>query len=440
MLGYNLRIALRSLRRNPGLTLVLVSGLGAGIGVAVTFATLRHAFASHPIPRKEATLRYVRLDSWDPHRPYPGQRGGGIPTQVTYRDMAALMRSEIPSRQTADFQANLFLTPEKGAGKPSSERVRLCFSDFFAMFEVPFRFGGAWDRKADEGPEAVVVLTDEMNDRLFGGADSVGRSVRLGGKDFRVVGVTDRWRPNVRVYDLTQQVINLPEPFFIPFGHFRPMQIQTSGNSDGWGPSSGGGIEGLLRSEQAWIQLWVELPDPASVAAYRSFVESYIREQKKAGRFQRPLRYELTSIRDLMREFGVVPAQVTALFLVGLFFLAVAAVNLIGPLLGKFLARSHEVGVRRALGASRLDVFLQHIVECQLVALLGGAVGVVLSLGAISVINAWMKTVAPRSDLFRIDGEMLLAALLLSVLAGLIAGTYPSIRAGRLAPAIGLKE
>jgi putative ABC transport system permease protein len=440
MLGYNLRIALRSLRRNLGLTAVLVSGLGVGIGVAVTFAALRHAFASHPLPAKEATLRYVRLDSWDPHRPYPGQRGGGIPTQVTYRDMTALTRSTVPSRQTAAFRANLFLTPEKGAGKPSSEQVRLCFSDFFAMFEAPFLHGSPWDRKADEGPEAVVVLTDEMNDRLFGGANSVGRTVRLGGKDFRVVGVLDRWRPNVRVYDVTQQAINLPEPFFIPFRHFVPMQIRTSGNSDGWGPSSGGGIEGLLRSEQAWIQLWVELPDASAVAAYRSFVEGYITEQKKGGRFQRPLRYELTSIRGLMDDFGVVPPQVSALFLVGLFFLAVAAVNLIGLLLGKFLARAHEVGVRRALGASRVDVFLQHIVECELVALLGGVVGVVLSFGAVATINAWMKTIAPRGDLFRLDGAMLLAALLLSVLAGLIAGTYPSFRAGRLAPAIGLKE
>jgi putative ABC transport system permease protein len=440
MFGYNVRIALRSLRRNPGLTAVLVSGLGVGIGVAVTFATLRHAFASHPLPAKEATLRYVRLDSWDPQRSYPGRDGSGIPTQVTYRDMQALTRSTIPSRQTANFRATLFLTPEKGAGKPSAEQVRLCSSDFFAMFEAPFLHGGPWDRRADAGPEAVVVLTDEMNDRLFGGANSVGKTVRLGGRDFRVVGVLDRWRPNIRVWDLTQQVVSLPEPFFLPFAHVLPMQIRTAGNVDGWGPSPGSGAEAFLRSESTWIQLWVELPDAAAEAAYRSFVEGYIAEQKKAGRFQRPLRYELTSIRDLMDEFGVLPAQVSALFLVGLFFLAVAAVNLIGLLLGKFLARAHEVGVRRALGASRLDVFLQHIVECELVALLGGGVGVLLSLGAVAVINAWMKTVAPRGDLFRLDGEMLLAALLLSVLAGLVAGTYPSFRAGRLAPALGLKE
>ena len=62
--------------------------------------------------------------------------------------------------------------------------------------------------------------------------------------------------------------------------------------------------------------------------------------------------------------------------MVGLLFLVVAAVNLIGLLLGKFLARADEVGVRRALGASRRDVFLQHLVECQVVALLGGAIGV----------------------------------------------------------------
>lgn len=440
MLGYNVAIALRSLRRNPGLTLVLVSGLGVGIGVAVTFTALRHAFTAHPLPAKEATLRYVRLDSWDPQRAYPDRRGSGIPKQVTYRDMEGLMRSTVPVRQTGMYKASLFLTPEKGGGKPSRELVRLCFSDFFAMFGAPFRYGGPWDRNADAGPEAVVVLTDEMNDRLFGGADSVGKTVRLAGTDFRVVGVLGRWRPNVKFYDLTQSYVDPPEPFFVPFAHGRTMRIPSSGNSDGWGPSPGGGFESFLVSEQTFLQLWVELADDAAVAAYRSYVEGYIAEQRKLGRFQRPLRYELTSIASLMREWEVTPRQVSALFLVGLFFLAVAAVNLIGLLLGKFLARGHEVGVRRALGASRLDVFLQHLVECELVALLGGALGVLLALAALASINAWMKAMSPRGDLFRLDGQMLLVALLLSVLAGLVAGTYPSVRACRLAPALGLKE
>jgi putative ABC transport system permease protein len=95
--------------------------------------------------------------------------------------------------------------------------------------------------------------------------------------------------------------------------------------------------------------------------------------------------------------------------------------------------------VRRALGARRVDVFLQHIVECELVAVVGGAMGVLLSLGGLAVINKWGETLAQRSDLFRFDGTMLAASAGLSLLAGLVAGVYPAWRVCRTAPAIHLK-
>ena len=127
------------------------------------------------------------------------------------------------------------------------------------------------------------------------------------------------------------------------------------------------------------------------------------------------------------------------MMIVSLLFLAVCALNLTGLLLSKFLARAPEIGVRRALGARRLDVFLQHIVECELVAVVGGAIGVLLSLGGLAVINKWGETLAQRNDLFRFDGTMLAASAGLSLLAGLLAGVYPAWRVCRTAPAIHLK-
>jgi putative ABC transport system permease protein len=135
----------------------------------------------------------------------------------------------------------------------------------------------------------------------------------------------------------------------------------------------------------------------------------------------------------------VVPKQTTLLLVVSLLFLAVCAVNLIGILLGKFLARASEVGVRRALGASRFDVFLQHLVECELIGLLGGAVGVVLSLGGLAALNAFMKTQSGRGDLFGLDLPMVALATGLSLLAGLIAGAYPAWRICKIPPALHLK-
>ena len=127
------------------------------------------------------------------------------------------------------------------------------------------------------------------------------------------------------------------------------------------------------------------------------------------------------------------------MMIVSLLFLAVCALNLTGLLLSKFLARAPEIGVRRALGARRLDVFLQHIVECELVGVAGGVVGVLLSLGGLVLLNKWGQMLAQRNDLFHFDATMLALSAGLSLLAGLLAGVYPAWRVCRTAPAIHLK-
>ena len=248
MLFHNLRIAAKSLRRNTTLTVLIISGIALGIAVATTFAAFRHAFAKHPIPEKSETLRYVRLDSWDPLKPYPGNDPTQPPTQLTYRDMTGIMQSKIPLRQSGMFVSNFYVYPDPKVSRPFRELVRLCFSDFFPMFDVPFRYGSGWDRKADAGPEAVAVLSAEMNDKLFGGRNSVGRTVRMADRDFRVVGVLARWEPNLRYYDLTQGGVRVPEKIYIPFNLLKPMQIRTNGNSDGWG--AGGAV---LGSGDRWL-------------------------------------------------------------------------------------------------------------------------------------------------------------------------------------------
>ena len=99
-------------------------------------------------------------------------------------------------------------------------------------------------------------------------------------------------------------------------------------------------------------------------------------EQKKLGRFPHKTDNRVTPLLGLMEELQVVPPQTKALAAISLLFLAVAALNLIGLFLGKFLARASIVGVRRALGASRGTIFVQHLVECELMGLLGGTLGV----------------------------------------------------------------
>src|SRR5688500_20167743 len=98
----------------------------------------------------------------------------------------------------------------------------------------------------------------------------------------------------------------------------------------------------------------------------------------------------VTSLPDLLDEFGAVPPGVKSMSIVSLLFLIVCSLNLVGLLLGKFLARIPEVSVRRALGASRLQVFWQHVVECELVGIAGGTIGLVLSLGVLKLIGQFV--------------------------------------------------
>jgi putative ABC transport system permease protein len=440
VLLYNVRIALLSLRRNRVLSAIIVGGIALGVGVSTIFSAARHAFARDPIPHKSSVLHYVRLDSWDPAKPYPAKEEGAPPTQITYRDMVEIMKSSIPVRQSGMFLAGLYVFPDPKLGKPRKEPVRMCFSDFFPMFDVPFRFGSGWDKKADEGPEPVVVLSEDMNETLFGGANSVGRTVRIEGREFRVVGVMDRWRPSIRFYDLTTNIVAPVESIFMPFGFVRPMKIRSNGNNDGWGPSpSVPGFEGVFVSETCWIQMWVELPDAERRAAYEDFLKAYAMEQKKAGRFPRPVNNRVTPVVAWMREQEVVPKEATAMMVVSLLFLLVCSLNLMGLLLGKFLARAPEIGVRRALGARRIDVFVQHLVECELVGVVGGSVGLGLSLIGLVLLNRWATIFTSRPDLFRLDLSMTLLALGLSLLAGLVAGAYPAWRVCRIPPALHLK-
>jgi putative ABC transport system permease protein len=436
MFAYNIKIAIKSLRRNPVLTLLLVGAIALGICVSTTFIALRHIFEKDPLPGTSQTLFYVRMDNWDPQRAYVAEDPRSLPSQLTYRDMRALMRSDIPTRRTPSFQTSMFVFPDPKVGRPFSQNIRVVYNDFFHMFRLPFQYGGPWDKAADAKPEQVIVLDQALNEKLFGGANSVGKTVRLDQRNYKVVGVLAPWRPAVKFYDMSQNPNAPLEGMFMPFEFTPSLQLNTSGNSDGWKGQDGDGFEGFLQSEQVWLQYWVELPTPEKQAAFREYVDNYVRDQKKIGRFQRPLHNEVTSMPDLMKEFQAVPPSVKSMSIVSVLFLVVCSLNLFGLLLGKFLARIPEVSVRRALGASRLQVFWQHVVECELVGIAGGSIGLVLSLGVLKVIS---KFVPGGADIIHLDAEMVLVSVFLSLVAGLMAGIYPSWRVCSVAPAMQLK-
>lgn len=433
MFSYYLQLGLRSLRRNPILTALMVFGIALGIAASMTTLTVMHLMGSDPIPWKSDKLHYVQMDNWSPDNPY--RDDGRPPDQVTYRDAVALMEAGKADKQAAMYKLALPVQPANPELKPFQALGRVTHADFFAMFEPPFAFGGSWNRDQDTQHARVVVLGKEINEKLFGGQNSVGKTVRLDGADYTIVGVLGDWKLRTRYYDLTNGAFSDPDEFFMPFTTAVDLKKRSTGNNSCWKPS-GDGWDAYLQSECVWIQMWVQLDSPARLAEYQSFLDSYVGEQKKSGRFPRPLRNRLLDVNAWMVDQKVVSSDMKVQTGLGFAFLAVCLVNTIGLLLAKFTRKAGEVGLRRALGASKRDIFSQFLVESGVVGLSGGLLGLALTglgLVAVRTLYAYYKTVA------QLDWTMIATTVVLAVLAAILAGLYPTWRACQVAPAAQLK-
>lgn len=436
MLFYQIRLAFKSIRRNPVLSMLMIGGIGIGIGVATVFVTAHYLFSLNPIPEKSDVLHHVQMDNWDPNRGWDDNDPEDIPDQVTYRDMVNLMKSDIPTYQGGSFKTFLYVYPDPEMGRPFKKITRMCFSGFFKMFEPPFQYGSGWDLSADENLEPVVVLGPEVNQKVFGGENSVGRMIRIEDRDFKVVGVLDHWRPFPKYYDPHNGAFETAEEVYMPFEFFRLLKVRSAGNTSNWQEFDWSDDDQYLASEAIWIQFWVQLDSAPQKEAYFSYLNSYVEEQKKLGRMQRPTHNKLLSVMEWLDDRGAVPEEATSLMAISLLFLLVCALNLIGILLGKFLARAPEVSVRRAMGASRFSIFVEHLVECETIGVLGGLLGIALSIGGLEAVNSLFD----NEFSFSLDGNMLVVSILLSLLAGLVAGMYPAWRICTIPPAVYLRE
>ncbi len=444
MFAYYVRLALRSFGRNPGITSLMVVAIALGIAVCVMTLTVYHAMSGNPIWWKNDRLYAVTMDNWDPNRPY--RRDSKFPPpELTWKDSRYLFRSSIPERKVVMFSTNGVLS---GVGQvpPVGVGVRVTSADFFAMFEVPFLYGNGWGSAADEAAQPVIVLSRTENQKLFAGANSVGRTLRLKDHEFRVVGVLDDWFPRPRYYDLNGGSFNPPEQVFIPFGWAQQLELLNDEESDCWGSEKIDTYKDLLASNNCvWLQMWVELPDAASRERMQSFMDGYWAEQRKSGRFQRPRDNRLTNVGDWLRDNQVVANDNRVLVGLAFAFLAVCLINTVGLLLAKFLNGAPVTGVRRALGASRRQIFIQHLVEVGALSVFGAMLGLALAALGLAAVHhlyaaAHLNRPGGYQELTHFDSIGVFWAVALALVATFAAGLYPAWRVGRLPPAIYLKS
>ena len=435
MFAYYFRLGLRSLRRNLVLTVLMIAAIAVGIGACMTALTVFRAMSGDPIPEKSSQLYTPQIDNWPPDRP-PNDTPDKLQPLLSYIDVMALMQAHGAKRQSAMFAALLSVRPGDPQQKPFKASVRTTYTDFFPMFDVPFKYGRAWTASEDENRSAVVVLTREMNERLFGGANSVGRTIRLDSEPYTVTGVLDDWQILPRFYDLQIQPFGKADEIFLPFTRAIEKQMKVLGSIQCNG-DRGPGFEGLLRSECTWLQFWAELPAPSDADKYRAFINNYAAEQQRLGRFHWPPHTQLRNVKEWLRYRHVVPNEVRILILVSFGFLLVCLMNAMGLMLAKIMGRAGDIGVRRALGASRAAIFAQCLTETGVVGLAGGISGLALTaLGLWAARSLLTKNFVALAHLDLTDTAI---AVLLAVGATVVAGLYPTWRAAHVQPAWQLK-
>ncbi|RKZ34306.1 MAG: ABC transporter permease [Gammaproteobacteria bacterium] len=436
MFNYNVKLALRSMRRNPMMTALMVAAIAVGIGISMTTLTVYYLMNGNPIPEKSKELFAVTLDNWDPIRPFSERHPERAPFQVTFGDAERLIAISHAKRQTAMFESSMVIEPLNAQDLPFEATARVTGGAFFSMFNVPFIYGGGWDSSADTAAEPNVVLTRQLNERLFGGENSVGEWLTMQGTRFQVVGVIDTWEPTPRFYDPIEGGFQVVHDMFIPFSLTRPLELVSIGSDWGWKSPTNRSFEGFLNSESVWIQYFIELDSAGDREEYVDHLNAYVEEQKKLGRFERPMNNHIYDVMEWMEYHEVVANDSRVLLGLSFLFLVVCVLSTITLLLTKFVGKRSESSLRRALGASRKVIFNQQIVEVAMIGLSGGMIGLLLTGLGLQGIQ-YLYDSAP--GLVRLDWVMVLSAFAIAISSSMIAGLYPAWRVCQIAPATQLK-
>jgi putative ABC transport system permease protein len=437
MLGYYFLLGIRNLRRSPALTALMVVTLAIGVAASVSTLTILQVMSADPIPHKSGGLVVPVIDNGllENYKPDSGTDD----QQMSYPDAINLLAEQQGIRRTAVFGISGGIEPVR-ADLPVVEVSGLAITaDYFTMFETPFQYGTGWREDDDSRAANVIVLSRLQSETLFGQRNPVGERVRFLDQEFQIIGVRDTWNQLPRYTHLINGnggSFNGEDHVYIPFSTAVRLEASPNGNlscSQGHGP----GFQGLLASECTWIQFWFEVKGLGDRAVLNSYLGAYASAQRKLGRLPRPDPIRLYNVTEWLDHLNVVRSDSKLAVWLAFGFLSLCLVNTIGLLLAKFSVRRSEVGVRRALGANRREIFKQFLIETGVVGLSGAVLGLPLSFFALQMIakSSAGFSVAPPLNWF-----MLCTTFVLSIAASLLAGLLPTWRACQVTPAIQLKS
>jgi len=436
MFGYYLDLALRSFKRHRVLTALMVLALGLGIGASITTLTVLKLLSGDPLPQKSARLFAPEID------PLPAasttqakklfERWGNL---MTYTDAMNLLHAHKAERQAVMALASGKVTTDTPGQHPFFSDGVVTTSDFFAMFGADFQYGSGWTAQDDENRTHVAVIAGFLNDKLFGGTNSIGKMLRIGDHDYRIIGVLKPWAPQPRFYsvNLGGRGYGNGDALFLPLqaAIADGVNTQTVNCFD-----ADVDINHLETAPCVWVSTWVELANASGANAYKTFLSNYVAQQISLGRLHHP-EVALPNLMGFLAQQRVVPDDARMQTNLAFGFLLICVVNTVGLLLAKCLRRSREIGVRRALGATRGAIFTQFMVESGMVGIAGGVLGLIFA-----ELGLWAIRHQPAeyAGLAHLDISMFMATFVIALIASLIAGLLPAWRACLVAPAPQLKS
>lgn len=405
---YDSRYAIRLLRRSPGFAAIAVLTLALAIGAnSAIFSAVKGVLISPlPYPDPDRLVRLFEESAKTPHFPLSPADFRDYRNELqTFEGIAAYLRRDLQIGDPA---------------RPEQLRGMQVTAGFFGTLGVHPALGREFDAGEEiESNSDVVVLSHSLWMRRFNGDPAVvGRDVRLSGKTFRIVGV-------------------LPAGFqhvgstYRSYGHGEPVDVWSvlvvpREEKPQHRFSHYFNVVARIRPGVTWAQMDADLRRTReSVAARYPSPDS-------------PWHPRAVPLKDEI--VGTLQSTLVALGSAATLVLVLACVNVAGLLLGRTGARSREIGVRAALGATRWRLARQLLIESLILSLAGGVAGIVLAYGAVAALIRFGPSDMPRLQTIAVDGEVLLYAAAASLLSALVFGLAPALRLASARVAETLKE
>lgn len=419
MLAYHCRLALRSVRRDLSFSLAMVCCLALSSSIwGGALAHYLRLYESHSQWSKQA----FALDAQRGHEqatmsnmlPGDWRRQDVV---LTWSEYTKLQRT-LPVPVAANYRSN-FLVEHKGQNFLVPRMPgRLTDGFLFTLFPRRFAWGRPWTQADEQAQRRVVVLSRVLNQQLFAGKNSVGRTLNIEGHTFRIVGVLADHQPYLPIWDLAAGGAD-QERFLIPLSLAPALAASPEYETHGYPRTPT--FASLMASPKPFVATWVQVA-PAKAAHLQTQIQQAI-----------GTRVLVRPISEHRRHYPLPPQGAKFFTVLCALVIFVGGFSMTRLLFAKSVARQKEIGVHRALGASRGSLFLRTMIEAAMVALAGALLTVPLLQLLLWFFNARHLT----NDVpLVLTSSLLLAATLPAFAVGLAAGLYPAWRVAHTRPTL----